>query len=87
MKRFNQVCMLGIAVMATLYLAAHFIGGAKVSQARQANESAKQFKVEIAAVAEIPATVNRMAVEGWDLCGQTRDPAGMRHLYFQKTNR
>ncbi len=86
MKRFNQVCVLGIAVMAALYLAAQVVGGAQVSQARQAGESTKQFKVEITATTEVPATVNRMAVEGWELCGQTRDQAGMQQLYFQKVN-
>jgi hypothetical protein len=84
MKRFNQVCVMGIALMAALYLAAHIIGGAQISQARQAGEPAKQFKVEITATAEVPATVNRMAAEGWKLCGQTRDQAGLQQLYFQK---
>lgn len=86
MKRFNQVCVMGIALMAALYLAAQIIGGAPVSQARQADESTKQFKVEITAKTEVPATVNRMAVEGWELCGQTRDKSGLQHLYFQKAN-
>jgi hypothetical protein len=86
MKRFNQVCMMGIALMAALYLAAQVVGGAHISQARQSSESAKQFKVEITAKHEVPATVNRMAVEGWELCGQTRDQSGMQHLYFQKAN-
>ncbi|KMY65681.1 hypothetical protein AAU61_21120 [Desulfocarbo indianensis] len=86
MKRFNQVCLMGMAIMAALYLAAQLIGGAQISQARQAVEPAKQFKVELASNAEIPATVNRMAVEGWELCGQARDGAGWKYLYFQKTS-
>jgi hypothetical protein len=85
MKRFNQVCFLAIAIMAGLYLAAQLAGGAKVSQARQAKEPAKQYKVELTMTREIPATINRMAVEGWELCGQTRgQAAGMQYLYFQK---
>lgn len=87
MKRFNQVCLMGIAIMAALYLAAQFIGGAQISQARQSEEPAKQFTVEMAASKEIPATVNRMAAEGWELCGQASDQAaGMQYLYFQKTS-
>ncbi len=87
MKRFNQVCLMGIAIMAALYLAAQVIGGAQVSQAHQANEPAKQYKIELASTKDIPATVNRMAVEGWELCGQNPDrAAGMQYLYFQKTS-
>jgi hypothetical protein len=86
MKRFNQVCLMAIAIMAALYLASQIIGGAQISQARQATESAKQFKVEITAKNEVPATVNRMAVEGWELCGQTRDHSGMQYLYFQRAD-
>jgi hypothetical protein len=87
MKRFNQVCLMGIAIMAALYLAAQFIGGAQISQARQAEEPAKEFTVELAGKKEVPATVNRMAAEGWELCGKAQgQSAETQYLYFQKTN-
>lgn len=85
MKRFNQVCLMGIAIMAALYLAAHFIGGAQISQARQSEEPAKEFTVEMASTKEVSSTINRMAAEGWELCGHARgQSAGMQYLYFQK---
>jgi hypothetical protein len=87
MKRFNQVCLMGIAIMAALYLAAHFIGGAQVSQARQAEEPAKEFTVEMASTKDISSTINRMQAEGWELCGHASgQAAGIQYLYFQKTS-
>ncbi len=84
MKRFNQACLLAMAVMLALYLVAYGLGGALVSQAHQSQEPAMQYKVELVAPTEVLATVNRLAVEEWELCGQGPGQGGWQYLYFQK---